>query len=259
VANVGGDSPNSDELKRPDDEAMSVDELKRPDDEALSDEPVAEPTTTPTDEGDDMVMVDAMPDESVTMVGMTGLADESQTAEEAAEVEDDLADIETLEEETEHHEGVEEAAVEEEKEVEEEEEKKPKEIPLYVELAVAGGISAVLLLLAWFQVVLFSTALYLIAVGFVPYGIWKGRETNTVYSVMLGCALVAVLTAIYCLWLEVGRYGFEVKAKLPQPLSMSRPIQSGADTTTATAWPALVRLTSNAAGLDDLSGSSWMT
>ena len=98
-------------------------------------------------------------------------------------------------------------------------------LPIYLEWGGAIGIPVIILALAWFEVLYFSTALYVISVGFIPYGIWKGRETNTVYTVILGCTLVAVLTAIYCLWLEVGRYNFEVKAK--QRAGISRPIQAG--------------------------------
>jgi hypothetical protein len=93
------------------------------------------------------------------------------------------------------------------------EEKKPSKLPLYLELAGAIGIPLLLLVLAWLQVLNFSTALYVIAVGFIPYGIWKDRKTSTVYTVILACALAAVLTAVFCMWLEWGRYQFDVKAR----------------------------------------------
>ena len=107
----------------------------------------------------------------------------------------------------------------------EETEKGPSKLPVYLEWAGVIAIPAIILALAWLGVWYFSTAFYVISVGLIPYGIWKGRETNTVYTVILGCTLVAVLTAIYCLWLEVGRYNFDVKAK--QRVGLSRPIQAG--------------------------------
>lgn len=85
-------------------------------------------------------------------------------------------------------------------------EKKLGELPVYLEWGGATAISVILLALALLHILYFATAFYVISVGFVGYAIWKGRATNTVYTVILGCALVAVLTAIYCLWLEVGRY-----------------------------------------------------
>jgi hypothetical protein len=39
------------------------------------------------------------------------------------------------------------------------------------------------------------------------------RKTNDLYTVILGCALIAILTGIYCLWLEWGRYQFDTKAR----------------------------------------------
>lgn len=83
----------------------------------------------------------------------------------------------------------------------------------YIELAVAIGVPVILLAIAGLHLLYVSTAIYLIAVGFVPYGLWKGRETSTIYTVVLGCALIAVMTAIYFMWVEFGRYEFDVKAR----------------------------------------------
>lgn len=91
--------------------------------------------------------------------------------------------------------------------------KVPGKVPNFVEWGCVIGLPVLLVLLALVNVVYLSTAVYVIAVGFIPYGIWKGRATNTVYTVILGCTLAAVLTAIYCLWLEVGRYQFDIKAR----------------------------------------------
>ena len=100
-----------------------------------------------------------------------------------------------------------------EEEAQEEVFTEPSQLPVYLEWAGAIGIPLVLLALGWFSVLYFSTVIYIISVGFVPYGIWKGRKTSTVFTVILGCALVAILTAIYCLWLELGFYRFDIKAQ----------------------------------------------
>ena len=106
--------------------------------------------------------------------------------------------------------------------------KEPSPMPVYLEWAGAIGIPLVLLILGWFGALLFSTAFYLIAVGFVPYGLWKGRKTSTVFTVILGCALVAILTALYCLWLELGTYQFDLKAQdAKQRISMVWPTEAG--------------------------------
>jgi hypothetical protein len=43
--------------------------------------------------------------------------------------------------------------------------------------------------------------------------------------VLLACALVAMLTAIYCLWSELGNYEFNIKAKTRTGLSA--PVRTG--------------------------------
>lgn len=78
---------------------------------------------------------------------------------------------------------------------------------------IAGGIALVLLLLALVGLFNFSTAFYVVAVGVLAYTLWKMRELNDLYTVILGFALIAILTAVYCLWLEVGRYQFDTKAR----------------------------------------------
>ena len=85
--------------------------------------------------------------------------------------------------------------------------------PIYLVWGVVIGIPVLVLLLALTHILYFPTAIYIISVALIPYGIWKGRETTTIYTVVLGCALAAVLTAIYFLWLEEDRYRFDVKAR----------------------------------------------
>ncbi len=106
------------------------------------------------------------------------------------------------------------APAEEAKEEEHKEEKetKPREPSKARELALTIGIPILVLVIAWLcsmffatKLSAFSTAIYLIALGFIPYGIWKGRQTNSVYTVILGCALAALLTGVFCLWMEIVR------------------------------------------------------
>jgi len=57
------------------------------------------------------------------------------------------------------------------------------------------------------------TALYLIGLCAIPFVIWKARRTSTIFTVFLGCILTALLTANYCLWMELRRYHFDLKAQ----------------------------------------------
>jgi hypothetical protein len=79
--------------------------------------------------------------------------------------------------------------------------------------AIAGGVAVILLVVGLVGLLNFSTAVYAISVGLVFLAFWRGRRTNDLYTVILGCALIAVLTAVYCLWQEVGRYRFDIKAR----------------------------------------------
>jgi hypothetical protein len=98
---------------------------------------------------------------------------------------------------------------------------KRRKLPFPSEWGIGVAIPVVLLVLVVLQVLYLSTAIFLICVALVGFGIWRDRETNTVYTVLLGCALVAILTALYCLWAEMGRYQFDVRAK--QRTSLSAP------------------------------------
>jgi hypothetical protein len=108
---------------------------------------------------------------------------------------------------------VEQTAKKEEEAVETESTKEPSKQAVYIEWGVAIGVPVLLLAVAWLGLFYISTAIYLIAVGFVPYGIWKGRETSNVYTIVLGCALIAMMTLAYFMWVELGRYNFDVKAR----------------------------------------------
>lgn len=101
----------------------------------------------------------------------------------------------------------------------------PAWMPESREALAAVGLSVLVLLLALVGLLHFSTAFYLIAVGAVVYALWQYRDTNSVFTIILGCALIAMLTAIYCLWREWGSYRFDTKAREARPqVGMSRPV-----------------------------------
>jgi hypothetical protein len=99
-------------------------------------------------------------------------------------------------------------------------------LPQYLEWGALVGIPVVLVALATVQFIYFATALYLLSAGFVGYGIWRGRATGTIYTVLLGCAVIAILTALYCLWIELGRYQFNIRAKPPYSMVQSPVVDS---------------------------------
>lgn len=92
-------------------------------------------------------------------------------------------------------------------------EKEDNTLSRFLPVAAAVGLPVIVLGLVMLQFVLLSTAIYVIAMGYIPLSLWMSRKTNTVYIVFLGCTLVFVLTAIYCLWIEMGRHNFDVKAQ----------------------------------------------
>lgn len=83
----------------------------------------------------------------------------------------------------------------------------------YIEWVCLGIVAVALAALTYLDVILIWTAIYAVGMVAIFYGIWACRETNTSYSVLLGCALAAVLTAVFCMWMEFARYGFDLKAR----------------------------------------------
>jgi hypothetical protein len=175
-------------------------------------------------DGDDFNLTDLqLPDDE--LLAEEPVADTIQPAPEAEAGAQELESVELAEGEPQE----EAAAVEE---VEEEAEKKPeKKLPEYAELAGAIGIGVVLLAIGVVGLIYISTAVFTIAVGAVFYTIWRNRATSSIYTVLLGCALAAVLLSLYFLWIEIGRYQFDIRARsarpgvsLVLPLESSRPI-----------------------------------
>ncbi len=89
------------------------------------------------------------------------------------------------------------------------------------EWAIVGGVAALLLVLGVIGLFNPSTSVLLIAVGLVGYEMWRERERINIYTVLLGCALILVLTGIYCMWTELGRYNFQIRAKQQASVSAS--------------------------------------
>ncbi len=107
----------------------------------------------------------------------------------------------------------------------------------YLEWSVPGGAALVLLLVSLVHLIFFSTALYLIGLLAIGHGLWLGRKTSTVYTVFLGGALAAVVTVAYVLWLELGQYQFDIKARTTATqVSLLVPAQSRPVKTTAATW-----------------------
>ncbi len=177
MANVDGDSPNFDELR------------------ALGEEPAAEGEAAPTDE-----------------TAAEPLAEEAAAAPPAAETTPPEGEPAEAAEAEKPAEGI-------EKE-EEEEEEEPSKLPLYLEIAALIFVPLILLAMAskdlglanW-DVLSIWTALYLIGLGLISYALWKSRATSTLFTVFLGCVLAAMLTGVYCLWIELGRYQYDINAQ----------------------------------------------
>jgi hypothetical protein len=116
-----------------------------------------------------------------------------------------------------------------EEEEEEELEKEPSKLPLVLEVVAILGLPVAIIALALLQLVDAWSGLYLFLLGCVPYALWKGRATNTVFTVFLGLILAAELTAIFCLFKEFQRYGYDVSGRAAKhKITMAAPNYPGA-------------------------------
>jgi hypothetical protein len=101
----------------------------------------------------------------------------------------------------------------------------PEAKPPYVAIAVCIGVLVVLFALAYFKLFGYSTAIYVIGLAIIPLMLLLGRKTATVYTVLLGCVLAALMTSVYCLWSVLERYHGDVKAQAAkQGVSMTQPL-----------------------------------
>ncbi len=109
-------------------------------------------------------------------------------------------------------------------EAEEESEEKNKQA-LHIEAAVIATVCVGILAGTFYSAAsegLFycsMLSIYLLAISAIPYVLWKARETNTLYRVLLAIALAAILTAIMCMLSELKRYDYDIKAKDAQLIS----------------------------------------
>jgi len=77
---------------------------------------------------------------------------------------------------------------------------------------------------------------YVLSLVFIAYTLWKARETETPYRVMLAISLSAILTALFCLFLELKTYDYDINAETAkQHARLERPVQSGPPTMTVAA------------------------
>ncbi len=217
MADVEGESPDFGELEPLGDELKPLgDEL-----EPLGEE--AEPSPLGELDAEELIpagLEDLLSSEAIGPEATQEAA--LQTAAQSVEVaaEGETAGAEKAEPSAAHEEGVEEKA-------EEEKAKKPSKLMSYLDWPVAVGAAAILLILAACQMLNFSTAIYVISVGCVACAIWKGRRTSNIYTVLLGLCLIAILTSLYCLWLEMDRYQLDVKAReAKQRVSVSWPTEA---------------------------------
>lgn len=91
-------------------------------------------------------------------------------------------------------------------------------------------------------------------------GLLAALRQASPYTVMLGLALLAILIGIFCHFMELQRYDLDIKAeKAKRPTAMAPTLQFGPASTTETAWPIGVQLTTRAGDLSELSGRPWIT
>jgi hypothetical protein len=122
----------------------------------------------------------------------------------------------------------EEAVVEKAEDAEEKKKKDSDKLNFYLICAGAAAIPVLLIVLAFADMILISTALYVICLGLIGFGLWMERKTNTISIVFLGCALAAILTAVYCIWIELRRYNFDIRAREAKERSaMTQPMERG--------------------------------
>jgi hypothetical protein len=112
-------------------------------------------------------------------------------------------------------------------------EKKTDRTPFLI-VGGAFGLAVVLLILARAKFWDYSTAVYFAGLTFVPVLLWLGRKTNTVYVVLLACAIAVLMTSIVFLWWSWAKYERDIRAAdIKQRVSMVRPADYG--------WPNGIR------------------
>jgi hypothetical protein len=110
---------------------------------------------------------------------------------------------------------------------EEEEEKEPSKLPVLLEIIAVIAVPVALVGLYFYGKIEYWTAGYAVGIAFVPYVLWKGRASSTVFTVFLGCVLVAEMTAIYVLFVELSLYKFDLKARTgkQQRVAVTQPVE----------------------------------
>ena len=219
MANVDGKSPDSEKLKA---------SAKVPPPAEPVEEPASKPATKSSAGEDEGIFSGGSLANLTNMDETIAASLREPVATESAQAEQKEGEhaAEQTAEEGETEEGPTEAEAPEKKEQEEEEgqEKEPSQSPMYLEWGIVIFVPLILLVLAVLHLFSFPTAVYLIALAGIPYGLWKGRQMLDVYTLFLACALAAILTAAYVMWLEIARYHYDLRAgEAKQRVSMSQP------------------------------------
>jgi hypothetical protein len=102
----------------------------------------------------------------------------------------------------------------------------PSKLPVYLPAACALALPLIALGIAASGAIFYSTAVCIIVVGYIPLALWAARRTNSVFVVLLGCALAALLVGVYCLWMELASCKFDIKAQeaKQKKVSMTWPV-----------------------------------
>ena len=139
----------------------------------------------------------------------------------------------------------------------------------YVEWSAAVLVAIALYLLASLlssSATGFWNGIYLVLMAMIAFALWKTRrvwtspEISAPFTLMIVVSLAALLTAVYCLGLELRSYDWDQKAKkAKQPAVVTSAAQFGPATTIAAAWPIDVQLTAKADASPQAIGSPWMT
>jgi hypothetical protein len=104
---------------------------------------------------------------------------------------------------------------------------KKKAAMLYLTLSGLMGVPLILIALAHFKFLDYPIAIALCGVILMPWGLWLGRKTNTVYTAFLGLTVVALLAAVCFLWTELARYKGDIRAnEAKQRTAVSAPART---------------------------------
>lgn len=95
---------------------------------------------------------------------------------------------------------------------------------LYIMVGIAVGVPAILIVLSFLNFLSLSTVAYLTGLVLVAIMALASHKTNTIYIIFLGGVIVALMTAVYLLWIKFEQYNGDVKAQeAKQRISVTQP------------------------------------